>query len=231
MRSETYAGRTALIAESGIGSGLAAAKFLSEQGAKVVVVGRDPAKLRTALEILGPDAVAIPANVSRIEDIEWLVSELWARSLTLDVLFVNAEISECPPVLDTDEAFFNHIFEVNVKGVFFLFARLFPLLNRGASVVLTNSAAHGKCQTGPLHAATKAALCGLGRTLAMAPEVLEKGIRVDVACPGLLRTSLAAQNSTEISKVIEHCITEIIKMAQQGTADGWCPEGSRYKLC
>jgi len=201
MRSGKFAGRTALV--TGGGSGLATAKFLSEQGAKVVLVGLDPAKLGNALDQLGPDALSIPVDVSRIEEIEWLVSELWVRSLTLDVLFADTAISECPPVLDTDEAFFDRLFDVNVKGVFFLFARLFPLLNRGASVVLTSSAAHdGGRPDDPLFEASVAALQGLRRALAMSPEVLEKGIRVDVTSPWPARDPLAVQASSEMPETI-----------------------------
>lgn len=201
MRSGIFAGRTALV--MGGGSGLATAKFLSEQGAKVVLVGRDPAKLGSALDLLGPDALAIPVDVSGIEDIEWLVSELWVHSLTLDVLFADAAISECPPVLDTDEAFFDRLFDVNVKGVFFLFARLFPLLNRGASVVLTSSAAHDGGRPGdPLFEASVAALHGLGRALAMSPLVLEKEIRVDVTSPWPARDTLVARQPPEMPETI-----------------------------
>jgi NAD(P)-dependent dehydrogenase (short-subunit alcohol dehydrogenase family) len=86
------------------------------------------------------------------------------------------------------------IVAVNLKGVFFSFARALPLFYPGASVVFTATATHARGRPGdPLYLASKAAVRNLARSLAADDEVLRKRIRVNFVSPGAVETPLTAR--------------------------------------
>jgi len=177
-------GKVTVITGGNSGIGFASAKLFKSEGATLVVAGRNQETLEAARNELGDDTLIIRADVSKISEIVKVVQMVKDKFGKIDVLFANAGISECPPIQETDEAFFNHIFDVNVKGVFFLFAKAMPLFSEGASVIFTCSASHDMGRPGdPLYAATKAAVRSLARTLAADEEILNKKIRVNVVSP------------------------------------------------
>ncbi|NOW97843.1 NAD(P)-dependent dehydrogenase (short-subunit alcohol dehydrogenase family) [Mucilaginibacter sp. SG564] len=128
-------------------------------------------------------------------------------------------MSECPPILETDEDFFDEIIDINVKGVFFLFTKAFPLLAEYASVILTSSVAHSKGRPGdPLYSMTKAAVRSLGLTLALDEDVLAKKIRVNTLSPGTIQTPLTQQDTPEMEKAIAEYIEATVPMQRWGQA-------------
>jgi len=198
MDANTFANKVAVITGGGSGIGLATARLLKSRGAAVAIIGRDANRLEQARRELGEDVLALPGDVSRPGDIEDCLLGVEVRFGRIDILFANAGLSECPPLRETGEAFFDRIIGVNLKGVFFTFTLALPLLAQGASVIFTCSAAHGRGRPGdPLYSAAKAAVRSLARTLAADEEVLAKGIRINVISPGAIRTPLTARAGRE----------------------------------
>jgi len=212
--------KIAVITGGSSGIGLATAKQMLAEGAKVVIVGRDQQKLDAAAKELGGNVLTISADVSNVKGINLLVGKVKSVYANIDVLFANAGMSECPPVLETDEAFFDEIIDVNVKGVFFLFAKAFPLLNESSSVIFTSSVAHSKGRPGdPLYSMTKAAVRSLARTLALDEEVLAKKIRVNTVSPGAIQTPLTKQDTPEMEQAINEYIESSVPMQRWGQAE------------
>ena len=214
------ANKTALITGGSSGIGLATAKLMAAEGAEVIIVGRDNQKLTNAIKEIGYKVITISADASTVNGIENIIKQVQDTHGSIDILFANAGISECPPVLETDESFFNEIMAINVKGVFFLFTKAFPLLSEHASVIFTSSVAHEKGRPGdPLYSMTKAAVRSLGRTLAMDEGVLAKKIRVNTVSPGTIRTPLTRQDTPEMQEAIDQYIQTAVPMQRWGQAD------------
>jgi NAD(P)-dependent dehydrogenase (short-subunit alcohol dehydrogenase family) len=137
-----------LVTGGSSGIGLAAARLFVAEGAWVVLVGRDADALEAARVELGPQVVTVSADVGRVADVERVVAEVSRKHGHLDVLFANAGMSECPPLRETDDAFFDRLMGVNVKGVFFTFVRALPLFRPGGSAIFTATATHARGKPG-----------------------------------------------------------------------------------
>jgi NAD(P)-dependent dehydrogenase (short-subunit alcohol dehydrogenase family) len=212
--------KVALITGGSSGIGLAAAKLMIADGANVIIVGRSQKKLKAAVKELNGKVDTINADASSVADIETIMNTIKATYGHIDILFANAGMSNCPPLLETDEKFYNEIMDINVKGVFFLFTKAFPLLAQNASVILTCSVTHGKGRPGdPLYSLTKAAVRSLGRTLALDEDVLAKKIRVNTVSPGTIQTPLTKQATPEMEAAIEQYIESTVPMQRWGQAD------------
>ena len=215
------AGRVALITGGNSGIGLATARLFKAEGAQLAIVGRNEETLAAAGQELGDGTLAIRADVSKLADIDRVMASVAGKFGRIDVLFANAGMSDCPPIRDTDEAFFDHIIAVNLKGVFFAFTKALPLFSAGAAALFTGSVASAKGRPGdPLYSATKAAVRSLARTLAADDEVLAKGIRVNVISPGAIKTPLTMhQGSAEMTAQVDAYIESIVPMKRWGTPE------------
>jgi NAD(P)-dependent dehydrogenase (short-subunit alcohol dehydrogenase family) len=181
--------RTAVVTGGSSGIGLAIAQEFVAEGARVAIFGRDGSALDTAATALGPAALAVQGDVTRLADLERLFREANSRFGRIDVVVANAGIAPLTPIDGTDEATFDRLSDTNFKGTFFTVQKALPYLKSGASVILVSSALG---QLGvPDHAvygATKAAIRALGRSLCAA--LLPRGIRVNVLSPGPVATPI-----------------------------------------
>src|SRR6267378_3568655 len=175
-------GKVAVVTGGNSGIGLATAKRFREEGAKVVISGRDQKTLDEAVKTIGGD-------VSKLSDLDRLYKTVAEKFGKIDVLFANAGIAKFALVGDSTEALFDETFDVNVKGVFFTIQKALPLLNEGASIIINSSVAN---QTGAasasVYAATKAAVRSFARTLTS--ELVDRGIRINVVSPGPITTPI-----------------------------------------
>jgi NAD(P)-dependent dehydrogenase (short-subunit alcohol dehydrogenase family) len=182
-----YTGKVAVITGGNSGIGLATAKRLKDEGAKVLIVGRDAATLATAAAEQG--FLTVQADVGRVAEIERMYREVAAKVGKIDVLFANAGIYKSVPLADTTEAFFDESVNINLKGLFFTVQRALPHLNDGASIILNSSTVTSKGWPGiSVYSATKAAVRSLARTFAA--ELLPRGIRVNAVSPGATYTPI-----------------------------------------
>lgn len=131
------------------------------------------------------------ADISKLEDIDRVMSVVAARYGRIDVLLVNAGTSHSPPLREVDESAFDTLIGLNFKGAFFTVQRALPLLAAEASVILTGSAAADLGRWGdPLYAASKAAVRSLARTFANDEVMALQHVRFNVLSPGAVKTPL-----------------------------------------
>lgn len=180
-------GRTALVTGGTSGIGLAAAGRLAEEGAHVFVTGRRQAHLDEAVASIGERATGIRGDVARSADLDRVFDAVSERGQGLDIVFANAGGGEFAPLGEISQEHFNEAFDRNVGGTVFTVQRSLPLLNPGASIILSGSTtATNAVRTFSVYAATKAAIRAFGRT--WAAELGERGIRVNTLTPGPTET-------------------------------------------
>lgn len=182
-------GKTVLITGGTSGIGLATARLFRDEGAQLVITGRDPGKLAAAQEELGSEALVIRSEAGNLDEITSLMEQVRTRFNKLDVLFLNAGVATAAPVDQVSEALFDEIMGINFKGMFFTIQKALPLLCGNASIIVTTSITN---QLGSpnfsVYGASKAALRSLVKSLSL--ELIERGIRVNAISPGPIATPI-----------------------------------------
>jgi NAD(P)-dependent dehydrogenase (short-subunit alcohol dehydrogenase family) len=134
-------GKTALITGGNSGIGFATARRFVDEGASVVLTGRDQRTLDRAQRELGPRATAIQVDVVDRVARERLFASIREKVGHLDVVFANAGIAKQGSIADTPEELFDEVFKVNVTGVFLTVQAALPLMRDGGSIILNSSIA------------------------------------------------------------------------------------------
>lgn len=213
-------GKIAVVTGGNSGIGLATAKRLREEGARVAVSGRNQASLAQAAKSLGADGLTVQADVSRISDIERLFAEVAQKLGKIDVLFINAGMARFGSIEGVSEQQYDEQFDVNVKGSFFTIQKAMPYLNEGASIILNTSvASHKGRPSGSIYAATKAAMRSLTRSAAAA--LVGRNIRVNAVAPGPIRTALfdrTGMSKEAIESVLDALVADV-PMKRFGTPE------------
>lgn len=182
-------GKVALVTGGNSGIGLATAKRLKEEGAKVAITGRSQKTLDAAVRELGNDVLAVQSDVSKATDIEKAFETVEKKLGKIDVLFANAGVAKFLPVDAVTEAHYDEQFDINAKGAYFTIQKALRHLNDGASIILNTSVvSHQGLPTGSVYAATKAAMRSLTRSFASA--LVERNIRVNAVAPGPIETPI-----------------------------------------
>lgn len=183
--------KTALVTGGTSGIGLAVAHRFVEQGAHVVVTGRRQEALDAAvaaLEAVRPgSATGVRADAADLADLDRLYAVVAERGHGLDVVVANAGGGEFAALADITWEHYESTFATNVGGTLFTVQKALPLLNPGASVVLTSSNVDVKASPSfSVYAATKAALRSFTRS--WAAELAGRGVRVNSVAPGPIGT-------------------------------------------
>jgi 3-oxoacyl-[acyl-carrier protein] reductase len=180
--------KVALVTGAGSGIGRASARLFAQEGARVAVVDvREDAAKETAqaIEKDGGHALAIRADVSRAADNEAAVQQTLARWGRLDVFFANAGVPQSPtPVDKVDEATFDRIMDVNVKGVFLGARAAAPIMKqqkRGVFLITASTSAIRPRPGVQCYSASKGAVVALTKSLAL--ELAPFGVRVLALAP------------------------------------------------
>jgi NAD(P)-dependent dehydrogenase (short-subunit alcohol dehydrogenase family) len=212
-----FENKTALITGGASGMGFAVARRLLDEGARVVLTGRDQARLDAAADRLaaGDRVLTVRQDASDIPGTQTLADRIRDHHGSLDVLFANAGVASFQPASEVTEDEFDRVVGTNLKGVFFTVQRALPLLGAGSSVVINASwTAHRGLPNGSLYSATKAAVQSLARTLAA--ELGPRGIRVNTVSPGYIDTPMYRQ---EVDPATEAAVTAQIAARRIGTAE------------
>ena len=184
-----FEGKTALVTGGNSGIGLATALAFANEGARLVITGREQSTLDKAKAQLGADSIAIRNDAGQLADGDALAEKLKQLGVTLDAVFINAGAAKFAALEDVDEGLWDLTFNTNVKGPFFLIKALTTLLNPGTAIVLNGSInAHIGMPNSSVYAASKAALISMAKTLSS--DLLSRGIRVNVVSPGPVQTPL-----------------------------------------
>lgn len=223
-----FKGKVALITGAGNGIGRAAALGFAKRGAKVVVVDRDVQGGEATADIIrqqGGEAIFVPADVTKAADVQAYVKAAVDTYGRIDCFHNNAGIEgKVAPTAEYDEAMFDTVMNVNVKGVFLGMRYVLEQMIKqgGGSVVNTASTGGLVGSPGlPAYTASKHAVIGLTKTAS--GEVARQGIRVNAVCPGPSNTrmihSLEAQLSPDDPNAASARYQSSIPMGRYATPD------------
>jgi NAD(P)-dependent dehydrogenase (short-subunit alcohol dehydrogenase family) len=179
----------------GWGNGRATAVRFAEEGARVLAVDRDLARLNETLERAGEARGSIrivQCDVTDSKSIAAMVVDAMTAFGRIDVLVNNVGGSAPGGPVEMDEEVFDAQVDVNLKSVFLTCKQVLPIMERqGAGAIVNVSSTSGLRWTGSAqvaYAATKAGVIQLSRVVAV--EYAKKGIRVNCVVPGLLHTPM-----------------------------------------
>jgi NAD(P)-dependent dehydrogenase (short-subunit alcohol dehydrogenase family) len=207
-------GKVAVITGGTTGIGLATAHLFVKEGAHVFITGRRQTVLDQAVRAIGNNVTGVQGDVANLSDLDRLYETVQAGGRRIDVVFANAGIGEFLSLGNITEDHFDKLFDTNVKGTLFTVQKALPLLNDGASIILTGSVGSVKGTPGFwVYGATKAAIRNFVR--AWSVELKDRRIRSNVLSPGPTDTPLANGAPAEaIARIVS-----TIPMGRMGTSD------------
>ena len=189
----SLSGKVALVTGGSRGIGKAIAVGLAKAGADIIVASRkleDLEKVVEEINGLGKKAVAIPANIGKMDEVNNLVNKGKDAFGKIDLLVNNAAINpNMEQSLDATERTWDTVMNTNLKGLFFLaqgVARIMKEQGGGKIVNITSGRGLGGQVRGAHYSATKAGMMGFAKTLSL--EVAPYGISVNSIAPGPMDT-------------------------------------------
>lgn len=218
-------GKVALITGGGTGIGAEFAKRFVAEGAKVVLTGIDKEQQENvAASFPAGSALAIYGDVSDLDQAASIVEETIKFGGKIDILVNNAGVGFPGNVVDAPVDWWKKTIEVNLYGTFFMMKAAVPHMVKagGGSIInIASLAAVRYFPSMPAYSASKAGIVGL--TQATALDFGASNVRVNVICPGPIRTGLlekatsgvAAALNTDVDGGIE-AFTRFLPMKRAG---------------
>jgi NAD(P)-dependent dehydrogenase (short-subunit alcohol dehydrogenase family) len=235
----SFEGKVVLVTGAAGGIGRAAALAFGRAGASVVVadVSVDGGHATAAMIVEGGGkALFVQTNVTRANEVEALIDKVVAHYGRLDCAFNNAGIEEEHlPLADGDEAMFDRIMAVNVKGTWLCMKyEIRQMLKQGGGAIVNTASVAGLvgAPTQGVYAASKHAVVGMTKTAAA--EYGREGIRINSVCPGVVNTPMmtrALEREPLREKKLRnaHPIGRIAEPAEVANAALWlCSEQASF---
>jgi len=187
------AGKAAIVTGGGSGIGKAIAAAFAREGAKVAICGRNARRLVQAASDIGPQCLALTADVSRSDEIARVVKQTLEKFERLDILVNNAGILLAGTAESLTDDQWEQTFNTNVRGVWQLSRAALPHMRKAGSGSIINIASVLSslgARNRVAYAASKGAV--LAMTRAMALDHAEENIRINCICPGIVETEMVA---------------------------------------
>jgi NAD(P)-dependent dehydrogenase (short-subunit alcohol dehydrogenase family) len=189
-----------------------------------VLVDRAPAPLKethAAVERAGAAAIVVEADVARWDDVRRYTAAAAERFGGIDAFFNNAGIlGDVRPLVEQDEATFDRVMAVNVKGVWLGLKAVAPAMAARGGGAVVNTASVAGLRASPTlgpYSASKHAVVGLTRTAAV--ELARSGIRVNAVCPAPIDTAMVRQFEAGLGEGGHDRLIARIPMQRFGDAD------------
>jgi NAD(P)-dependent dehydrogenase (short-subunit alcohol dehydrogenase family) len=198
LSSNRMAGKVAFVTGAGTGIGRATCVRLAEEGAKVVVTSRTPAHMEETCDaverVVGERPLGLRLDVADSTAVEAACAEAAGRRGRIDVLVGNAgiELPHTPNVADTSDEDWGRVLSVNVNGMFYAIrAALRHMPDGGAIVTVGSINSFVAWENDGAYTTSKGAVLQLTRSVAL--DVVDRGIRANCICPGVIDTPLTDQ--------------------------------------
>lgn len=209
-------GKAVMITGASSGIGEAAARLFAAEGAAVTLVARRADRLRKVAEEIegqGGRALVAAGDVTTPGDVERAVARTVETYGRLDAAFNNAGWGSIGPLLhETDDAVFDQIMDVNVRGVWNCLKHQIPvMLAQGGGAVVNTCSTAGSFATGAIAPYVAAKHAVLGLTKAAAAEYGERGIRVNALMVGSTRTELMENAMEQVPQLEQAAVGRAIQ--------------------
>ncbi|MDR6513847.1 SDR family NAD(P)-dependent oxidoreductase [Chryseobacterium camelliae] len=203
-----------LITGGNSGIGLAGAKRLTEEGATVIITGKNKERLAEAEQFLGSNAIVIEDDLADGQSAERIVPVV-EKMGGLDGLWLNAGVASGGELQALDMETITAMFKVNVFAPMLQLAALSSFLKTGSAVLVTSSTAVYEGLAGvSLYSATKGAVLSAARS--WASELAPRNIRVNTLVPGPIKSNLRAGLPPEMQKELEDHLAETLLLKRIG---------------
>lgn len=217
--------KVAIVTGAGRGIGRAIALDLAKEGCRVVVTSRTPAELEAVVREItaaGGQALAVPTDLSRKENIDALVARTVAEWGTIDFLINNAGILHSAPFLEAGVEEWDQTMNVNLRSVFLLSQRTLAVMKErrsGYIINISSVVAFGAKPGVAAYSVSKHGMTGLSQALYAVGR--ECGVRVSTVYPGVTDTAMVRENAHGIGEPeqwmqpedIAYCVLFLLKQS------------------
>ena len=185
-------GKVAVVSGSASGIGRAIAERYASEGAIVAVTDRKLERAENVAAGIGGVAYGVALDVTSADSIAAMIAAVAERSGSIDILVNNAGVFDMAPVLEVTPESYDHLFEVNVKGLFFTLqavAAHMVAAGKGGKIINVSSQAGRRGEAlVSVYCATKAAVISLTQSAGL--DLIKYGINVNGIAPGVVETPM-----------------------------------------
>jgi len=194
-------GKVIIVTGASSGIGAATARALAQLGCRLALAARSADKLAALAEELGPEALAVPTDVTVGADVARMAARTLARFGRIDALLANAGIYIRGQLAEGDPDAWAELININVTGVLRCIHAVLPAMTAQKSGdILITSSISGVVDIPwePVYSASKHAVQGIAHTVRR--QVAPSGIRVGAICPGIVLNELWSQTDVALVK-------------------------------